>query len=477
MNFVKKPIFIIGTIVLAAIAGAYFYFSRGETKPEFVTVKKGDIVSEVSVTGHVKPLKSVDLAFEKNGRVSAILSGVGGFVYAGQTLVKQDDSELSAQLSEAEADLATKKAELNKSEIVLNNYYLSIIDVLNDAYTKADDAVKNQADSMFSDGDSNAPKLVFSTTDYQAQTDSQNGRLLSKTELNNWRQEITALGSVSSVSELDLALQKSQNHLAIVRDFLLKTMDALNKAGISQATIDAYKASITTARTNINTVLTNITSQKQDIDSQKATVASDEVAIKSYEASIKNIEAQISKTVLYSPISGIVTKQDAKVGEIAAAGTILVSVITASQFEIETYIPEVDISKIKIGDISRVTLDAYGKDVSFEAKVSAIDPAETIMEGVATYKATLRFVTNDKLIKSGMTANLDIMTAAKDNVLIIPQRAIATANGDKFVNLYDPTAKDGKITKVKIVTGLRGSDGNVEILEGLMEGDRVVTGN
>ncbi len=425
MSFIKRPIFIIGTIVLVAIIGAYFYFYGGETKSEFVIVKRGDIISEVSVTGRVKPFKNVDLAFEKNGRISAVLSNVGDFVYAGQVLVRQDSSELSAQLSEAKADLATKKAELNKSEIILNNYYSSIIDVLNDAYTNADDAVRKQADSMFSDGDSNAPKLIFSTTDSQAQTDSQNGRLLSKTELNDWRQEIAALNSASSVAELDLALQKSQNHFVAIRDFLLKTMDALNKAyGLSQTTLDTYKASITTARTNINAVLTNITNQKQDIDSQKATVASGEAAIKSYEASIENIEAQISKTVLYSPINGMVTKQDAKVGEIATAGTVLVSVMSTSQFEIEVNIPEVDIAKVKVGNSANATLDAYGNSVVFEVKVSAIDPAETVIEGVATYKTTLQFLKKDERIKSGMTGNVDVLSEKHSGVLIIPNRLV-----------------------------------------------------
>ena len=66
----------------------------------------------------------------------------------------------------------------------------------------------------------------------------------------------------------------------------------------------------------------------------------------------------------------------------------------------------------------------------------------------------------------GMTANLDILTAQKNDALIIPQRAITSANGDKFVDIGGTT--------VKVITGLRGSDGNIEILEGLKEGDKIV---
>ena len=473
MRFFKKPIFII-TIILAIILGGYFYFFSGkETSPEFIIVKKGNIVQEVSVTGNVKPVKNVDLAFEKTGRISSAPIKVGDYVGAGQILVQEDNSELNSQLEKAKADLETQKAELNKSKVALDNYYSAIPNILNDAYTKADDAVRKQVDVFFTDGESDTPKLNFTTTDSQAQTDSQNGRLVSRAELNNWRDELNKLNAASR-EELISELFKSESHLEIIRNFLLSTMDALGKVyGVAQSTLDSNKANVTTARTNVNTALTNINNQKQYIDSQKAVIASEEASVKSYEAAVKNIEVQIAKTILRSPINGMVTKQDAKVGEIAAANTVLVSVLS-SIYEIEAYVPEVDISKVKIGDASRITLDAYGRDVAFKAKVTAIDPAETVIEGVATYKTTLQFVSNDKPVKSGMTANLDILATEKDNTLIIPQRAVTSRNGDKFVNLYDSSAKDDNIKEVKIITGIRGSDGNIEVLDGLKEGDKLV---
>ena len=272
--------------------------------------------------------------------------------------------------------------------------------------------------------------------------------------------------NINSRDELNEALSKGEIHLKAIRGFLFDIMDALEKANsLSASTLDSYKANVTTARTNINTASTNISGQKQSINLQNAIIISEEVSIGSYEASVGNIEAQIEKTVLRSPINGVVTKQGAKVGEIAAANIILVSILS-SIYEIETFIPEVDIAKVKVGNSVRATLDAYGKDAVFEARVISINPAETMVEGVATYKTILRFDSGDKPIKSGMTANLDILTAQKNNTLIVPQRAVTSANGDKFVN--------NGATTIKVITGLRGSDGNIEILEGLKEGDKIV---
>lgn len=472
----KNKKIIIGSILVAVIVlGGYFYFKNNKKSgPEFVTVKKGDILQEVSVTGNVKPVKSVDLAFEKAGKISLVLVEVGDYVASGATLVGQNNSELYSQLEKANADLETQKAEYSKSEIVLDNYYSAVANILNDAYTKADDAVRKQIDSFFTDGESDTPKLNFTTTNSQAQTDSQNGRLTSRAELDNWRSELDKLNT-DSRDGLNLSLSRAESHIKIIRGFLFNVMDALEKANnLSVSTLDSYKANVTTARTNINTASTNTSNQKQSINLQNATIISEGASIKSYEASVNNIEAQIAKTVLHSPISGVVIKQDAKVGEIAAAGSVLVSVLS-SVYEIEAFIPEVDIAKIKIGDSANVTLDAYGKDVVFEAKVISINPAETMVEGVATYKTTLRLDSGDKPVKSGMTANLDILTAQKSGALIVPQRAVTSTDGDKFVSTYDPAlTQNGGITMIKVITGLRGSDGNIEILEGLKEGDKIV---
>lgn len=471
MNFFKKRVFYISFFTaLVIVVGGYFYlFGDKKAESKFATVVKGDILQEISVTGRVKSARSADLAFEKSGKIVSVFTKIGNFVYVGDILVRQDSSELSAQLLKARADLAAKGADLEKSRVVLANYYLGIADVLNDAYIKADDAVKKQAGSVFADAESDTPRLNFSSTNSQAVTDSQNGRLISRAELNAWRDELSALSAASSDDDLFRALTKSKAHLSIMSSFLISVADALEKAtGLTQATLDSYKAGITTGRTNVNTALTNITDQNQNINSQKAAIVSEEAAIKSYEASVQNIEAQIAKTILQSPIVGVVSKQDAKVGEIAAANAILISVIS-TQYEIEANIPEADIAGIKIGNIANITLDAYGSDVIFSAEVSMIDPAEKIIEGMATYKTTLQFSEKDDRVKLGMTANIDILKNKKSDVLIIPQRLIKSRNGEKFVK----TVENGSAKEIKIITGLRGSDGNIEIIEGLKEGDYV----
>ncbi|MDO8590919.1 MAG: HlyD family efflux transporter periplasmic adaptor subunit, partial [bacterium] len=146
--------------------------------------------------------------------------------------------------------------------------------------------------------------------------------------------------------------------------------------------------------------------------------------------------------------------------------------VMSGNFKVEAFVPEVDVAKITVGNQATITLDAYGSDVSFNASVVKIDPAETVIDGVSTYKTTLEFDKDDPRIRSGMTANTTIISAKRDNVLALPQRTVYEKNGKKFVRVV--TGSD-TLEEREVTVGIRGSNGDIEILSGLKQGDNVAT--
>jgi macrolide-specific efflux system membrane fusion protein len=76
----------------------------------------------------------------------------------------------------------------------------------------------------------------------------------------------------------------------------------------------------------------------------------------------------------------------------------------------------------------------------------------------------------DERVKPGMTANAEILTDKREGVLYVPQRSVVTRNGQKYAQIY----RNGKIEEKIVQTGLRGSDGNIEIISGLNEGDKIL---
>lgn len=501
-------------IILTAIAvvgiGGFLYFNRAKTPAyETVIIERGILIEEVSVTGNVTPIQSADLAFEKGGKVKKIYTDVGKQVFAGQILAETDNAELRAGILDAEANLAAENAklaefkrgsrpeELAVSETKVGNADISktdadqnLRDKIGDAYTKADDAIRNEVDQFMSNPRTATPQLNFVVADDQLRIDIVQKRYTVELLFAPWQKDISLLGSVENPKQSG---ELAQKNLAITKGFLDKVALAVNaltpSGSLSQTTIDSYKGSVATARSNVNTAIVNLTAAEEKFRTAQSTlllaqnelalkqsgvgkeqVAAQEARVQQAAAKIETARAQFEKTILRSPIDGIVTKKNAKEGEIVAPNALVISVISDQRFEIEVNIPETDIASVVKGNTAKITLDPYGDDVIFEATVASIDPAATVVEGVPTYKTTLYFKKSDARVRSGMTANIAIETDRRANVLAVPIRAVTTTKEKKTVSAVNT---DGTLREVPVQTGMKSSDGRIEIVSGLTEGDRV----
>ena len=503
-----KKYYVIAIIILAVI-GFFIFRGNGDDKQRASMVERGNIVQEVSVTGKVQPANKVDLAFESTGKVAGIYKEVGETVYSGQMLASLNNAQYQAQYAQAKAGLEVEQSTLDellkgiRSEelaiqvVKVQNAEQSLVDAKDglvdkiwDAFTKSDDAVRNRADQLFNNPRSTNPDLTFST-DFVVEIETETKRLAIGEVLNDWSSELISL---NTDSDLDNYYNSAKNKLNELNSFLNILSFAVNgmsaDATFSQTTIDGYKTDIATARTNVNTAITNLSTADEKLRTAEATlllekqnlalkeagatpeqIKTQEAKVKSAQANVNNYGALIAKTIIYSPINGIVTKVDVERGEIIQLNTPVISVISGAEFEIEANIPEADIAKVKLEDIAQVTLDAYGDDDIFAVKIISIEPAETIVEGVSTYKTIFQFEDKSELIRSGMTANIDIITENKKDVIFVSYRVLQTdSEGNRFVEVTE----DEEVVKKIVQTGIRGTDGKIEILSGLNEGDEII---
>ncbi len=403
-------------------------------------------------------------------------------------------------------EIQIKRTELNKAKQDLQGHYDSILNTLLDAYTKADDAIRTKTSTMFKGSKTASYALAFDACDYQTKVEAENLRLASEENLEKWSSNINNLQNNEATEDLLLmSLDQAQKYLKDFNTFLEKTYATLTTGcTLNNTSLDTHRNNIYTARTNVASALNTITTLKNNIASQKLNIEKineelnlklagyPETQIKTQEAQVAQAQANVTaqearinqikqefygwqlrlaKNFLISPINGIVTHLDIQPGELVNAYTPVISILAEGAFELEAYVPEADIINIKIGDKATLTFDALEENNNFQATVNHIDPAETIIEGVTTYKVTLKFDNISHLIKSGMTANIDIITAKKENVIIVPQKAIISKNGQKYVRLL---MNDGNIQEREVITGIKGIDGNIEIQEGLSENDKVI---
>jgi len=282
--------------------------------------------------------------------------------------------------------------------------------------------------------------------------------------------EITSLSSAKTTVNTEISNLNTKYQTILSQ----KVTNQVNTES-AQSAVNTVQATLNNAQADLNLKIAGstpeaIASQESQVKQAQANVASQESALQQSRANLSNMQAQAEKSFLSSPIDGIVTRQDLKIGQIANTGVSAITLMTNKQYQIEANVAEVDIAKIALNNLAKITLDAYGQDIFFEARVIKIDPAETIVEGVANYKITLELTKDDDRFKSGMTANIDIISQKKDNVLTVPQRAIISKNGQRFIKILQNEAS----REIEVKTGLKSSDSYIEILQGLNLGDQVI---
>jgi RND family efflux transporter MFP subunit len=312
-------------------------------------------------------------------------------------------------------------------------------------------------------------------------------KLLSNEAINSMRIDLEKYSSTSTALELITRAHKNIDKIKECMDLITSIVNNISpgNSGVDQTTIDGYASILNTALSSFNQAYTSITTAETNVKASKNALdeansnynvklsGASKEALMEAKARADQANAILAKNKIVSPISGILTKSEPNIGEYVNAGQIVFSVISNDLFKIEANVPETDISKISIDNKARVTLDAYGDETIFDATVMSIDPAETIIEGVPTYKITLVFDKNDPRIRSGMTANIKITSRTKDSALSIPTSTINGTDGNKTVKKL--TANKKSFETVKVTTGLKSSDGFVEILSGLNAGDFIVT--
>jgi HlyD family secretion protein len=317
----------------------------------------------------------------------------------------------------------------------------------------------------------NALNKVFTTLSncYNALENTITSASFTSTELNTYKTTIS-----TQLTTISTSISTLENTKQSLNDTILSTTNALNTAIISG------EQQIASAETKVNSYYENWQISQRELEKLKAPTNYQDIALA--KAEVKQAQAvvdaslnNIQKSIIKAPIDGQITKIEKNIGEQISTNQTMIRLLADNNLEVEVDISETDINKINKGDSVEITLDAFGDEIKIPATVYKIEPAETVIQDVIYYKTTINLETPEDLIsqiKPGMTANATITTAQKENVLVIPSRAIIEKNGDgKFVRIIE----DKKVKEIPVKTGLYGDNGLVEINSGLSENQEIIT--
>jgi RND family efflux transporter MFP subunit len=255
-------------------------------------------------------------------------------------------------------------------------------------------------------------------------------------------------------------------HAGLVAAKAEVNLDAVKMADVNDARAQMRQAMSALQTAQANTAQDVLKMQDVEQAKEAVSVAQDQVTYN---------KAQVDKTFIRSPISGTVLQLAAQQGETLAAGLsapTLIVVADLNRLQVDAYVDETDIGKVKLGQEADITVDAFPKKV-FKGKVSKIASGSTIQQGVITYDVTVALNNVRSQLKPDMTANVTVQTGKRENVLLVPTEAVKGGVRGSTVTVMTRANNHTTVESRKVKTG--GTDGvNTEIQDGLQEGDTVV---
>ncbi len=443
----KKKIRRIVILAVIAVIVLFFIVSNvvaGSQPAAIATTPaaKGEIEQTINTSGTVTTDISKTYFSDVNVKIGKINVAAGDAVKAGDVLIEYDEEALEQETRLAELELESEEGSYNNS-LQSNNEQLGDLneatvnlEVLDqqiadtEAYIKG---LENKIEKKKSDLALFGAQLQISLLDWQDQPDSEEYMNLQKmVQMNNYEQ----------ANNEDI--KGWEDELEVYNDMLADYKEYRSEMKSQKSSAEAGK-------------MTSGAKEELEADNQS-----------------KEIKTQDKLTALQNAVSGItaefngvVTQIDAVEGSTVAEGTQLLKLESTEEVSVKIQITKYDLDKISIGQKARVTVG--GKE--YEGEVSKINKmAEQNSSGAAVVGTQIRVLNPDSDIYLGVEAKVVISTAQETDTVIVPVSAVNVDADGEFIYAVE----NNVLVKKPVVTGIS-SDTMIQIVEGITEGDQIVT--
>ena len=351
------------------------------------------------------------------------------------------------------------------------------------------DAEKN-AKNALDDAKGNLDKAKSANTDAQSQAESGQKEAQSKVnqaQANLDKVKATAQGQQKEVTAAQAEVERAQAALERARQ------------GATRNELDAALAEINGARARLDKLNKSAVSEKEvglaQAEADKAQAAVDslskgpsaaelsaaQAAVEEAEALSKRAQLRLGQVNLQAPFTGVIGMVRLAAGQNTGSDSPVLTLLDLSALKAELLVPESEISRIRVGQVARFSLEAVPDLKDLRGRINRIAPKASVGSGGTTGYAVMVLLDksakpdSDPLalgVKPGMTSNVRLVVEAKADVLVAPRRAVKTIGGNPAVEVLSGT---GQIFTVPVTLGVKG-DKEVEIIEPalLLPGDLLV---
>lgn len=444
-SVVKKGKPIVLGIVLLLLAGGTFLVYRswsGSKRLHYRTVRieRGLITSTTSATGTLNAVVTVQVGSQLTGMVKDLYADFNARVKRGQLIARIDPATFEARLQQAKADLENARANVMNQRAAV-------------AKTEAQMA---NARAALEAAKANLVRAEVGVRDARIKYES--------------RAVLFKEGGISQ-EEYDSA----------------------------QANYDSAVAGLEAAQAQRQAAEALIRSAEAELQVAKAQLVAAEAAVEQKKAAVIQAQVDLDHTYIRAPVDGVVISRNVDVGQTVAASlqapTLFVIAQDLTRMQVNASVSEADVSKVQVGQEATFTVDAFPGQ-TFTGMVFQIRKAPVIQQNVVTYDVIIRVDNPDLKLLPGMTANVSMLVAKRENVLKLPLAALRfrpeDGGGRPGRGLQAGEASspkrgeqdetrvwilaEGRLRPIPVKLGI--SDGNfIEILGGdLKEGQGVIVG-
>ncbi len=518
----KARYIVIPVSLIVLVAATVFFWTQASNQQiqyDLFEVRRGTVAKTISVSGSITSRQKLELGFLSPGIVEEVYVSVGDRVEAGDILIALDSTLLRQQSASAAANVSVARAMLNKLQNSLRGVDRNVLSqTFNQAKIALDVAQSNLWDAQQSkdiDINSAITALNGAQTAYNNTVNAYNAAQLSISQ----SAEVARVALINIETALSSA-QANYNLMINLYNTGQATMFELQQAQLAlsnanaayqsakagydatlyqvsvekmalQSNLDAvysqlkmahntYDAALMGSDVKINSARNALSSTQSAYElalarynqavspAHSADIDSASAQIKSSQAVLGTIQAQISQSRIKAPVDGMITAVNLHAGELSGLAGPVIVLETINDLLIEANISEFDIEQVKIGQDVQIQFDAIDNLIT-RGEIVSIDPAATVILGIINYKITIALENNLDILRPSMTADLDILTQKKEDVIFVPRKVLSKQDNKYTVDIL---TSDGK-QEIVVEVGLIG-DSEVEIISGLKENDQII---
>ncbi len=429
-------------VVIVLAAGYAVYQARAQAEPatqqwKTAEVTRGTLEATVGATGTVRARQSATLAWQVSGVVGEVKVSEGDIVSVDQVLAELRQDSWPQTLLNARTSLLNAQQQLNDLHRQATLQYAQALEQL------------AQARQQLKSAEWRYNSVVVYWDEEKAQK-----------EYEKWH------GMVKSISH---QLRDPNVPDAMKAALQVQLETAKRQEMIAKNNLHPSDEDIAKATADYELAKAQVEHWQQEVDRWKDGPPADQVAL--LEAQIAAAQATLDMARIIAPFGGVVTLVQTHPGDVVTPGTPAFRIDDLSAVLVDVDVSEIDINAIRPGQEVTLTLDAVlGKE--YHGVVEKVARVGTTTPTGINFTVTVRLTDADEMVKPGMTAAVTIFTERKEDVLLVPNRAVRTVDGQTVVYVLRP----GQPDPVKVPITLGASANTVsEVLEGdLQEGDLVV---